>query len=133
RVARHAGAAEVVILRARGDVLSSLDTLLMALLLPDAPIVTWWPENAPSSPVHDVLGSMSQRRITDPAAHSDPLSTPEPLRRRHADRGQRLGRRPLGGADGRMAGARSRGRGRGAAPARRERRLRRSARRATGP
>src|SRR5699024_1627707 len=33
RVGRDAGAAEVVILRARGDVLSSLDTLVMALLL----------------------------------------------------------------------------------------------------
>ncbi|HLQ81706.1 MAG TPA: 6-phosphogluconolactonase, partial [Brachybacterium sp.] len=84
RVGRDAGAAEVVILRARGDVLSSLDTLVMALLLPDAPIVTWWPENAPSSPVHDVLGSMSQRRITDSAACADPLATLKRLRRGYA-------------------------------------------------
>ncbi|WP_394214637.1 6-phosphogluconolactonase [Brachybacterium vulturis] len=84
RVGRDAGAAEVVILRARGDVLSSLDTLVMALLLPDAPIVTWWPENAPSSPVHDVLGSMSQRRITDSAACADPLGTLKRLRRGYA-------------------------------------------------
>src|SRR5690625_239502 len=61
RVGRDAGAGEIVILRARGHIMSSLDTLVMALLLPDAPIVTWWPENAPSSPIHDVLGSMSQR------------------------------------------------------------------------
>ena len=85
RVGRDAGAAEVVILRARGDVLSSLDTLVMALLLPDAPIVTWWPENAPSSPVHDVLGSMSQRRITDSAACADPLATLKRLRRGYAN------------------------------------------------
>ncbi|MDN6400177.1 MAG: 6-phosphogluconolactonase, partial [Brachybacterium sp.] len=84
RVGRDAGAAEVVILRARGDVLWSLDTLVMALLLPDAPIVTWWPENAPSSPVHDVLGSMSQRRITDSAACPDPLGTLKRLRRGYA-------------------------------------------------
>ncbi|WP_262426318.1 glucose-6-phosphate dehydrogenase assembly protein OpcA [Brachybacterium sp. Z12] len=50
RVGRDAGAGEIVILHARGDVLWALDTLVMALLLPDAPIVTWWPENAPGSP-----------------------------------------------------------------------------------
>lgn len=81
RVGRDAGAGEIVILHARGDVLWSLDTLVMALLLPDAPIVTWWPENAPSSPIHDVLGSMSQRRITDSAACEDPLATLKRLRR----------------------------------------------------
>ncbi|AXK45056.1 6-phosphogluconolactonase [Brachybacterium saurashtrense] len=84
RVGRHAGAGEIVILHARGDVLWSLDTLVMALLLPDAPIVTWWPEHAPSSPVHDVLGSMSQRRITDSAACADPLGTLKRLRRGYA-------------------------------------------------
>src|SRR5690606_23820293 len=84
RVGRHAGAGEIVILHARGEVLSSLDTLVMALLLPDAPIVTWWPENAPSSPVHDVLGSMSQRRITVSAACADPLATLKRLRRGYA-------------------------------------------------
>src|SRR5699024_5714198 len=62
----------------------SLDTLVMALLLPDSPIVTWWPENAPSSPIHDVLGSMSQRRITDSAACADPLATLKRLRRGYA-------------------------------------------------
>jgi glucose-6-phosphate dehydrogenase assembly protein OpcA len=84
RVGRDAGAGEIVILQARGDVLWSLDTLIMALLLPDAPIVTWWPENAPSSPAHDVLGSMSQRRITDSAACADPLGTLKRLRRGYA-------------------------------------------------
>ena len=84
RVGRDAGGAEIVILRARGDVVRSLDTLVMALLLPDAPIVTWWPENAPSSPVHDVLGSMSQRRITDSAACADPEGALKRLRRGYA-------------------------------------------------
>src|SRR5690625_3165433 len=84
RVGRDAGAGEIVILRARGDIMASLDTLVMALLLPDAPIVTWWPENAPSSPVHDVLGSMSQRRITDAAACEAPMATLKRLRRGYA-------------------------------------------------
>lgn len=84
RVGRDAGAGEIIILRARGSVMSSLDTLIMPLLLPDAPIVTWWPENAPSSPVHDVLGSMSQRRITDAFACEDPAATLKRLRRGYA-------------------------------------------------
>ncbi|NMA76743.1 MAG: 6-phosphogluconolactonase [Actinomycetales bacterium] len=85
RVGRDAGAGEIVILHARGEVLGALDTLVMALLLPDAPIVTWWPENAPGSPVHDVLGSMSQRRITDAAACEEPLGTLKRLRRGYAN------------------------------------------------
>ncbi|EWS82798.1 6-phosphogluconolactonase [Brachybacterium phenoliresistens] len=81
RVGRDAGAGEIIILRARGEVMANLDTLIMPLLLPDAPIVTWWPENAPSSPVHDVLGSMSQRRITDALACGEPTATLKRLRR----------------------------------------------------
>lgn len=75
RVGRDAGAGEIVILRARGRTMSSLDTLITPLLLPDAPIVTWWTDEAPPSPVDDVLGSISQRRITDEASSSDPLAS----------------------------------------------------------
>ncbi|PWH05763.1 6-phosphogluconolactonase [Brachybacterium endophyticum] len=84
RVGRDAGAGEIVILRARGETMSSLDTLINPLLLPDSPIVTWWPEDAPSSPVHDVLGSISQRRITDAASSSDPVASLKRLRRGYA-------------------------------------------------
>lgn len=81
RVGRDAGAGDVIILRARGTVMSSLDTLITPLLLSDVPVVTWWPEDAPSSPVHDVLGSISQRRITDAHSCADPLGTLKRLRR----------------------------------------------------
>lgn len=81
RLGRDAGAGEIVILRARGAVLSALDTLVIPLLLPDAPIVTWWPDSSPSSPAHDVLGAMSQRRITDASRCTDPLAALANLRR----------------------------------------------------
>lgn len=81
RLGRDAGAGEIIILRARGAVLTSLDTLVIPLLLPDAPIVTWWPQSAPSSPAHDVLGAMSQRRITDASRARDPLAALANLRR----------------------------------------------------
>lgn len=81
RVGRDAGAGEIVVLRARGQVASSLDTLITPLLLPDAPIVTWWPAAAPSVPAQDVLGSMAQRRITDARQAEDPEAMLKRLRR----------------------------------------------------
>lgn len=81
RVGRDAGAGEIVLLTARGQVASSLDTLVTPLLLPDAPIVAWWPSNAPSAPATDVLGSMAQRRITDARTSNDPEAMLKRLRR----------------------------------------------------
>ncbi|MGP9693587.1 6-phosphogluconolactonase [Brachybacterium sp. AOP25-B2-12] len=81
RVGRDAGAGEIVLLHARGQVATSLDTLVTPLLLPDAPIVAWWPSNAPSSPGQDVLGSMAQRRITDAKEAAAPKAMLKRLRR----------------------------------------------------
>ena len=81
RVGRDAGAGEIVILDARGQVTTSLDTLVTPLLLPDAPIVAWWPADAPSAPSQDMLGSMAQRRITDSASASVPTGMLKRLRR----------------------------------------------------
>ena len=81
RVGRDAGAGEIVLLSVRGQVASSLDTLITPLLLPDAPIVAWWPGAAPSSPGQDVLGSMAQRRITDARQSDSPESMLKRLRR----------------------------------------------------
>ncbi|GMA31177.1 glucose-6-phosphate dehydrogenase assembly protein OpcA [Litorihabitans aurantiacus] len=50
RVGGDAGASEVIVLRPRGGARSELDSLVMPLLLPDAPIVTWWPASPPPSP-----------------------------------------------------------------------------------
>lgn len=81
RVGHDAGAGEIVILTARGQVATGLDTLVTPLLLPDAPIVAWWPATAPSSPAQDVLGSMAQRRITDSRRNEDPEGVLKRLRR----------------------------------------------------
>src|SRR5699024_6189042 len=59
RVGRDAGAGEIVILRARGHIMSSLDTLVLALLLTVAPIVTWCTENSLSFAINDVHRMMS--------------------------------------------------------------------------
>jgi glucose-6-phosphate dehydrogenase assembly protein OpcA len=46
---------------------------VLPLLLPDAPVVVWWPVDAPEVPAKDPLGALAQRRITDLYAVEDPL------------------------------------------------------------
>ena len=80
RVGGDAGASEVVLLRAAGDLLDHAHTHVMPLLLPDAPIVAWWPREIPARPAAHPIGAMAQRRITDSTACADPLGTLRRLR-----------------------------------------------------
>ena len=75
RVGGDAGASEVVVLTPTGELLEHLDTLVIPLLLPDAPIVAWWPGEAPANPAEHLVGAMAQRRITDSTTCHDPLET----------------------------------------------------------
>jgi glucose-6-phosphate dehydrogenase assembly protein OpcA len=72
RVGGDAGASEVIVLRACGEAASDEESLVMGLLLPDAPVVTWWPGRAPERPGDSPLGRIAQRRITDASAQPDP-------------------------------------------------------------
>ncbi len=67
RVGGDAGASEVVVLRASGGAASNEESLVTGLLLPDAPVVAWWPDNPPAVPSQSPIGRMAQRRITDAA------------------------------------------------------------------
>ncbi|MFD1719225.1 glucose-6-phosphate dehydrogenase assembly protein OpcA [Georgenia deserti] len=80
RVGGHAGASEVVVLRPRGGAGRDPGSLVMALLLPDAPIVTWWPSTPPDKPAQDPLGAMAQRRISESVRTPDPIATLHRLR-----------------------------------------------------
>lgn len=71
RVGGDAGASEVVVLRAYGAAASNEESLVTGLLLPDAPVVAWWPEDAPIDPATSPLGRIAQRRITDAATTPD--------------------------------------------------------------
>jgi glucose-6-phosphate dehydrogenase assembly protein OpcA len=78
RVGGDAGASEVVILRARGAAATSDESLITGLLLPDAPVVAWWPDSPPHVPSTSPIGRMAQRRITDASTKpysKDRLST----------------------------------------------------------
>jgi glucose-6-phosphate dehydrogenase assembly protein OpcA len=72
RVGGDAGASEVIVLKAYGDTASDEEGLVTGLLLPDAPVVAWWPAEAPPVASQSPLGRIAQRRITDAAAQNDP-------------------------------------------------------------
>ncbi|MCF8540301.1 MAG: glucose-6-phosphate dehydrogenase assembly protein OpcA [Aurantimicrobium sp.] len=73
RVGGDAGASEVVILRAFGEVGSDERGLVTGLLLPDTPVVVWWPNEAPPVVSQSPLGLMAQCRITDAGSSPQPM------------------------------------------------------------
>ena len=84
RVGADAGTGETVILRTYGEVSDHADSVVLPLLLPDAPVVVWWPVDAPENPAKDPLGALAQRRITDLYAVEDPLAVLETRVRSYA-------------------------------------------------
>ncbi|MET9382449.1 glucose-6-phosphate dehydrogenase assembly protein OpcA [Streptomyces sp. NPDC002928] len=73
RVGADAGTGETVILRLYGEVADHAQSVVLPLLLPDAPVVVWWPVNAPLDPANDPLGALAQRRVTDTYAAEQPV------------------------------------------------------------
>jgi glucose-6-phosphate dehydrogenase assembly protein OpcA len=84
RVGAEAGTGETVVLRTFGEVSDHADSVVLPLLLPDAPVVVWWPADAPDDPAKDPLGALAQRRITDLYAAEHPLDTLETRVRSYA-------------------------------------------------
>ncbi|MDR8409214.1 glucose-6-phosphate dehydrogenase assembly protein OpcA [Nonomuraea sp. 3-1Str] len=62
---------EVVVLRLYGELTDHADSVVSPLLLPDTPVVAWWPGTAPDVPSKDPIGMLAQRRITDARAIAD--------------------------------------------------------------
>ncbi|MGW2898233.1 glucose-6-phosphate dehydrogenase assembly protein OpcA [Streptomyces sp. NPDC001212] len=73
RVGADAGTGETVVLRLHGEVADHAQSVVLPLLLPDAPVVVWWPVNAPLEPAKDPLGALAQRRVTDTYAAEQPV------------------------------------------------------------
>lgn len=72
RVGGDAGASEIVVLRLFGELADHGAAVITPLLLPDSPIVAWWPGEAPNNVAESALGAMARRRITDAAACDKP-------------------------------------------------------------
>ena len=74
RVGHDAGAGEVVVLKLSGPLAEQASSVVTPFLLPDTPVVTWWPDVAPRVPARDPLGQLAIRRITDATLGVDPLA-----------------------------------------------------------
>ncbi|MFD7081205.1 glucose-6-phosphate dehydrogenase assembly protein OpcA [Streptomyces sp. NPDC002181] len=72
RVGADAGTGETVVLRLHGELVNHAQSVVLPLLLPDAPVVVWWPDGAPSDLAGDPLGALGQRRISDTYACENP-------------------------------------------------------------
>ena len=84
RIGGDAGASEVIVLRMYGPLADQGGAIVVPLLLPDAPIVAWWPGEAPTSPSEDPVGSVAGRRITDVGSAKSPSKALAKLRQRYA-------------------------------------------------
>ncbi|MEU9299171.1 glucose-6-phosphate dehydrogenase assembly protein OpcA [Streptomyces sp. NPDC048269] len=73
RVGSDAGTGETLLLRLHGELTGQAGSVVLPLLVPDAPVVAWWPVDAPADLAKDSLGALAQRRITDAAEAADPV------------------------------------------------------------
>jgi len=74
RVGDDTGPGETVLLRIYGELSAHADSVILPLLLPDTPVVVWWPSAGPDVPAKDALGLFATRRVTDAAASVKPLN-----------------------------------------------------------
>ena len=72
RVGHDAGAGETLVLRPWDEAALHTDTLVVPFLLPDAPVVVWWPTTVPEVPSQDPLGRLGSTRITNTPAQVFP-------------------------------------------------------------
>ncbi|MGJ3507269.1 glucose-6-phosphate dehydrogenase assembly protein OpcA [Enemella sp. A6] len=73
RLNRGSASSETLVLHLRGEVAEHPASVVTALLLPDSPVVVWWPTTSPVSPIDDPIGAVADRRITDALGDADPL------------------------------------------------------------
>ena len=82
QVGGRLGPTEAIVMRMHGRLTLHAESVVLPLLAPDAPVVTWWHGAPPDDIATDALGVLANRRITDSAQASDPLAA---LRRRADD------------------------------------------------
>ncbi|HVV76003.1 MAG TPA: glucose-6-phosphate dehydrogenase assembly protein OpcA [Mycobacteriales bacterium] len=66
------GSTEAVVMRMYGRLGLHAESVVLPLLAPDAPVVTWWHGVPPSEIATDALGVLANRRVTDCAQAPDP-------------------------------------------------------------
>ncbi|HVV29729.1 MAG TPA: glucose-6-phosphate dehydrogenase assembly protein OpcA [Mycobacteriales bacterium] len=68
------GPGEAVVLRMNGRLGLHAESVVLPLLAPDAPVVTWWYGDPPDLIAHDPLGVLADRRVTDVHNTADPIT-----------------------------------------------------------
>jgi glucose-6-phosphate dehydrogenase assembly protein OpcA len=66
------GPGEAVVMRMYGRLSLHAESVVLPLLAPDAPVVTWWHGEPPVKIAYDPLGVFADRRITDCERAADP-------------------------------------------------------------
>jgi glucose-6-phosphate dehydrogenase assembly protein OpcA len=74
QVGGRLGATEAVVMRMYGRLALHAESVVLPLLAPDAPVVTWWHGAPPVEIATDALGVLANRRITDCALAPDPMA-----------------------------------------------------------
>src|SRR3954471_14578611 len=67
------GPAEAVVMRMYGRLALHAESVVIPLLAPDVPVVTWWHSEPPEMIANDFLGVVADRRITDCKLAPDPV------------------------------------------------------------
>ncbi|MUL43821.1 glucose-6-phosphate dehydrogenase assembly protein OpcA [Streptomonospora sp. PA3] len=68
------GPGEAVLLRLYGPLGDHPGAVVTPLLVPDTPVVAWWPGVGPQHPAADPVGRLAHRRITDALRAPDPVA-----------------------------------------------------------
>ena len=71
----HAGEGtpgDVIVLRLSGAMAKRPASVILPLLLPDSPVIAWWPFSGPDDLASEPIGALADRRITDSTADKDP-------------------------------------------------------------
>jgi glucose-6-phosphate dehydrogenase assembly protein OpcA len=68
------GPGEAVVMRMYGRLALHAESVVLPLLAPDAPVVTWFHEAMPEKIAHDPLGVFADRRVTESLRGEDPMA-----------------------------------------------------------
>ncbi len=82
QVGGRLGPVEAIVMRMYGRLTLHAESVVLPLLAPDCPVVTWWHGAPPDEIATDPLGVLADRRVTDCSLAADPVAA---LRRRAID------------------------------------------------